>query len=111
MPARVAGGTIVVGTIVKSLTSANNQVVACGANGLVYGISQIGGRTARQRVKRARCWPVDSVQGKTQRNAEVPGVITAVLMLIAWPVSPVAFSAAMVAPKPPTSAAEPAAEQ
>lgn len=46
MPARIAAGTIVAATFVKLDTATNNKVLACGANGLVYGIAQVGGRTA-----------------------------------------------------------------
>lgn len=46
MPARVAGGTIVRARFVKVSTAANNKVLQAGANESVYGISQVGGRTA-----------------------------------------------------------------
>lgn len=46
MPARVAAGTIATATFVKLDTASNNHVVNAGANGSVYGISQVGGRTA-----------------------------------------------------------------
>lgn len=46
MPARTAGGTIVRARFVKSDATANNRVLQAGANAAIYGISQVGGRTA-----------------------------------------------------------------
>lgn len=46
MPARTAGGTIRRARFVKLSTTANNTVLESDANELLYGIAQVGGRTA-----------------------------------------------------------------
>jgi len=46
LPIFTAGGTIVVGTIVKLDTTNNNTVVACGAGEVAFGVAQLGSRSA-----------------------------------------------------------------